>query len=74
MSTNPLRGRAGTGCFTSKISALDWSRMAEAKGLPRHAKAWRQAYSEGWDEAHYRPDPVPEFIPDRKMIAAGDRY
>jgi hypothetical protein len=70
LTINRLSG-GGSANFTSKISAKQWARMAREKGLPIHAAAWERAYDEGWDDMHYRPDPVPE--PIRRISPTGGR-
>jgi hypothetical protein len=56
MPTNPLKKAGKDLHLTSRLSALEWARLAREKNLPKHAAAWEQAARDGWDEAHYRPD------------------
>lgn len=71
MTDNPLKGKGKSAAKMSAYYASEWARIARAKGLADHAKAWERADSEGWDETHFSQDMRDKLSDETKRFLAG---
>lgn len=51
MTTNRLAAQSQSDL--TRMTALEWARLAREKGLIEHAEAWEKAHLTGWDTSNH---------------------
>ena len=59
MTTNRLTGPSSgpPDSELTRMTALEWAKLAREKGLNEHAEAWEKAHLDGWDTRNHAGEP-----------------